>query len=547
MRHIKIIFALIFVVMFFGMIQNAGAALPPPLGNPHAPKGGVFKIRFQGEPGTLNPIVEDGYGAAGIQFHIIEPLAYQDVNTYEWSPALAKSWKISDDGMVYDFTLRKNASWNDGRPFTAEDVKFSFDMLFDDRYPAAHIRPYYEGLKRVEILGPYKVRFYAKDNYFRNFISAAALPILPKHIYGDPKTAGSISDTLVGTGPYVLKEFMKGRRIVLEKNSRWWGNHDPQYPGKNNFKTLIFQFVGDDNVAIEMLKKGDLDYMPLSPQTYVELTNDDHHRDNYVIEKIENSYPVSMRAIGWNLSNPLFSNRSMRVALAHLMDRESMSEKFFYGLSESARGPWYNQSAFADPGVPAISFNPKLALELFREMGWRDSDGDQVLDKIIDGKKTDLKFTILTPGGDGERFLTVFKEDAKLAGVDVNIRVLGWDAIQRLLDDHNFDGVEVSWGGGVVDFDPKPSWHSSSAVKGGLNIIGYSNPVADELIDEARNIRDTDARIPVMQKLYRVIAHDAPYLFLFNDKYIMYAHSHRVAIPVKTFKYEIGTDYWWAQ
>ncbi|MNY35998.1 Oligopeptide-binding protein AppA precursor [compost metagenome] len=113
------------------------------------------------------------------------------------------------------------------------------------------------------------------------------------------------------------------------------------------------------------------------------------------------------------------------------------------------------------------------------------------------------------------------------------------------MDEGNFDAVTLAWGGGTVDPDPKQIWHSASAVPGGSNFINYKNPEVDKLIDEARVEPNKAKRVKLLKEVYKKIAEDAPYAFLFNDKFDFYANSSRMGMPAETFKYEIGTDHWW--
>lgn len=117
----------------------------------------------------------------------------------------------------------------------------------------------------------------------------------------------------------------------------------------------------------------------------------------------------------------------------------------------------------------------------------------------------------------------------------------------KLMDEDKFDAVTLGWGGGSVNIDPKQIWHSASDVKGGSNFNHYRNPEVDKLIDQARTIFDKKRRIPLLQKVFELIAADAPYAFLFNDRYDLYANTARIKKPKDTFKYEIGTNYWWTE
>ncbi|MEK6578204.1 MAG: ABC transporter substrate-binding protein, partial [Bdellovibrionota bacterium] len=195
----------------------------------------------------------------------------------------------------------------------------------------------------------------------------------------------------------------------------------------------------------------------------------------------------------------------------------------------------------------AIDFDPKKALELLKEAGWEDTDKDGVLDRVIDGKKTSLRFTILEPNPDNVKYLTLYKEDAKKAGVGIEVKQIEWNSFVKLLDEHKFEAVRLAWGGGAIDLDPKQIWHSSSSAVGGSNFISYKNPEVDRLIEEARQIMDKKARIPKFRKVYELIAEDAPYVFMFNDKYILYGSTSRIGRDKETLKFSVGTEYWWAK
>ena len=105
--------------------------------------------------------------------------------------------------------------------------------------------------------------------------------------------------------------------------------------------------------------------------------------------------------------------------------------------------------------------------------------------------------------------------------------------------------MALGWSGGSVDLDPKQIWHSASAVKGGSNFTAYKNPEVDTLIDQAREELDKTKRIALLRQVYRIIADDAPYAFLFNNQFTLYAHTARMRNVRETYNYGVGLDYWW--
>ncbi|MNJ93329.1 Oligopeptide-binding protein AppA precursor [compost metagenome] len=532
---------LLALILSASLTAPALAAAP----NPNAPKGGNFVFNLGGEPPTVHPITSTDLYSRKVRNYVCEGLASRDPETYEWKSRLAEKWEISKDNKVFTFHLRKNAVFHDGKPVTAEDVKFSFDAIFEPKYEAAHLRPYFEGLVKAEVLDPHTIRFTARDLYFNNFESAATLDVIPKHVYSDVAKSKRMNRELVCTGPYSLEKFDRGQVIRLKKFDKWWGNTDAGWKGAYNFDSITMRFYKDENVELERAKKGELDFLEMRVEAFMKKSEGAPWGKTVLKNKVENSAPKPYGFIGWNFRKDLFQDRDVRVALAHLLNREEMNKKFRYGMSELATGAVYNRSEYAPPGVKAIEFSPKKAQELLAKAGWTDKDKNGVLEKAINGKVTEFKFTLVYPNKDVEKYYTMYRQDLKKAGIDMELKYLEWNSFLKLVDEGNFDAVTMAWGGGSVDPDPKQIWHSSGAVAGGSNFIAYKNPEVDKLIDEARVEPNKPKRVKLLQQVYKKIAEDAPYAFLFNDKYYFYANSNRMGKPTDTFKYDVGFDYWW--
>ena len=516
-----------------------------PFGNPNAPQGGTFNFNLGSEPTTLHPITSTDLYSSMIKQWVMDTLMKSNPETYEWMPALAEKLEISSDGRQFTFWLRKDAKFHDGKPLTAEDVKFSFDSIFEPKYNAAHMRPYYENIEKAEIIDPHTVRFTAKEKYFGNLEQLATLEILPKHIYSDVEKSKKMNKTIMGSGPYKLESYDQGQNIILSRNKDWWGNKVEHFRGKYNFERLRLRFIKEENIAIEMLKKGDLDYEALAPEAYEKKTSGPEWGKTVMKLKVENLAPKSYGYVGWNLRRELFKDRDVREALFLLLNREEMNKKFRFGMSLLATGPWYQQSVYADPKIKPVPFDPKRATELLKKAGWADADKNGILEKTIDGKKVEFRFTLNYSSKDVEKYYVLYQNDLKKAGIDMQLNLLEWNSLLKNMDENNFDAISLGWGGGTIDLDPKQIWHSSSAVKGGSNRIGYSNPEVDKLIETARGELDKNKRIKILREVYGKIAADHPYAFLFNDRYQLYAHTARIKMPKPTFKYSVGYDYWW--
>lgn len=515
-------------------------------GSSQSAAGGTVTMNLIGEPPTIHPITSMDLSALNVHDWTMGSLLVKDPRTFEWKPSVAERWETSKDGKIFTFWLRQGVTFHDGHPLTAEDVKFSFDAIFDPEYKAASRIPYFENIAKVEVLDSHQVKFYAKDSYFLNFDVAAGMFILPKHIYGDVEKSKKMNKELVGCGPYKLETFDRGNKIVLKKYKDWFGSQLPAFRGLYNFETIQFRFAKEENIYMEMLNRGDLDYQELSPEEYSKKTEGGNWGKTVNKFKVENALAKGYRYVSWNLENNLFKDKNVRKALAYLMNREEMNQKFRFGLSVLATGPTDVFSDYASPSVKPLPFDVAKAQALLAQAGWKDSDKDGVLDKMINGKKTDFRFALVHSNKDYEKYLTIYKEELKKNGIDMEIKYLEWNSFLKNIDAGKFEAMSMAWTT-AIDFDPKPEWHSTSAVSGGSNFIHYKVHEVDQLIDQARLELDRTKRIQMLRKVYERIANDYPYVFMFNEKYSLYALSTRVGQVAPTFKYSLGLDSWWVK
>lgn len=547
MKKNSLLLVLFFCAIFHVLVANDNT----PVGNPNANKGGTFMFSIGGQPATLHPLSSTDYYATIVKEWVTDSLCARHPNTYEWVPSLAKEWIISKDGTEFTFTIREGVKWHDGKTLTADDIKFSFDAIVnpENKYKTAHLRPYYENIKEMKVIDSKTVKFIVKEKYFLNFDVVAELRIIPKHIYENPdkNELKKLNKTILASGPYKVDKFERGKKLVLKRNKDWWGYADEQFKSKYNFDEVVMKFVKEETIELEMLKKGDIDYMSMTPEVYTKKAVGPVWGKKAFKVKTQNKAPVGYAFLGWNMKKPIFESKNTRKALAFLVNRELMIKKFLYDMSLPATGPWYQQSIYANRVVKPTPYNPKEALKILQEDGWKDTDGDGILDKVLNGVKTPLRFTIIDPLQDFEKYLTVIKESARQIGVDININIVEWSTFLKLLDEKNFDAARLAWSGGGLDYDPKQIWHSSSSNDGGSNFISYNNPEVDKLIDDIRLTLDRKERIPKMQNVFKIIAQDYPYVFFFNSKYSLYGHGQKIKKETDTYQYSIGSSYWWME
>ncbi len=496
---------------------------------------------FNSEPDSLHPIRSTDAYAKIIHDHVLDSFLKRNLDTFEWDPYLAEKWTVSEDGKTFTFTLRKNVKWHDGKPLTAQDAVFSFNAYKDPSFGGARYVSYFEHIESATILDEYRVQFKASKTYIGNLETIGeTMRIIPEHIYKDKEK--KLNNTLIGSGPYKLKKYDKSKQLILEQNQAWWGRKV-----KNNLyriKTIVFKFIENENDQLIRMAAGELDFLGLSSEAYYKKTDKSPWGKTVLKKKIINKAPAGYSFIAWNLKNQLFQDKKVRQALTHLANRKLMNEKFQYSQARLATGPWYPWSEYADPSVLPIPFDPEQARRLLKEAGWEDTDKNGILDKVINNQKTEFRFTLIFPTKDFEKYFTLYQQDLKKSGIIMSLRFMDWQAFIKKMQEKQFTAVSLAWITYTTEVDPKQIWHSESAMKKGSNFISYSNPQVDQLIDSARTEMNKEKRIKILRQVYKMIADDAPYLFLFSNPVRFYAHSKKMKMEKDTYNYGVGLEYW---
>jgi peptide/nickel transport system substrate-binding protein len=499
--------------------EAAAPTLDQSVANPGPPVQGDWVIeRIDSDIDTLNPLTLQTDNAQTMATEIFEGLIHQNNYTLKFEPALAESWEISPDQLTYTFHLRRGVKWQDGEPFTADDVKFTFDRVTDPKVDDAPLRSYFGTIRSCEVLDPYTVRFIATQRYFKTLEvigSGGFMYIIPKHCFDKDTTdfnSSSFGRHPIGTGPYKFVRWDTGAQIVLERNDTYWRGA-VAYP-----KRIVYQILEEPYVAAQLLKKGEIDLLPaVSPiQWERELKGS---RSMNHLRQIVYAYP-GYSYFGFNLREPMFSDVRVRHAIDLLMPREEILQQIYFGKYatlasgyDPPSGPSYNHDVLPTPHDPA------LAQQLLTAAGWKNDHGDGILYK--DGQP--LTFTLLYPSGNSnsEKIAELMQEALARAGIVVKLSRLEFAQLIARIEDWKFDTMIGSWG---VDIngDPFQLWAGSEAtVKNSSNFMGYQNPEADKLIAAGKLEYDDDKRAAIYRQLHKIIHDDYPVCFLFNPQSIM--------------------------
>ena len=478
-------------------------------------KGDWLVMQVDVNPDSMSPILSTDAYAQQIYPYIFDALIQFDARTGEPTGRLAESWTISKDGKTYDFYLRKNAVWHDGKPVTAEDVKFTFDAIKDPKVDAAHLQNYFNGLVKTEAVDTHHVRCHMKEVYFRNLITLGDQQIMPKHIYGvGDFNKNPAQRKPVGSGPYEFVKWDTGRLIELKRTKNFWGDDLPYWKERFNFDRILFRVITESSVAVMALKKGDVDsIMDPTLRQFISDFDDAETEKNFYKVNFDTADGDGFGYIGWNLTLPLFSQKEVRQALAMAMPRDEINAKIYKNQRRLSVGQFPKASPKTDPNLQPVAYDLAKAKNLLETAGWKDTNGDGVLDK--NGKK--FAFELLFPAGnpDGERIALIFQQSLKQIGVEMNLKTLEWTVYLKQIDALKFDGLMMAWGSSL-DSDPYQIWHSSQTVTGGSNRIQFKNKRVDEILETARQTLDTKKRNALYQEFTRIVADEAPYLFLFE-------------------------------
>ncbi len=466
---------------------------------PPSESGGTLTIGTLNEPASLNPLRLSFTASTDIHEKLFMSLHHFDQGM-NIVAGLARSWKFSEDFKEVTYVLRKDVKWSDGQPVTAEDVKFSFDMMRDPQIKYARSGGL-QFVEKVEVVGPLAVKFFFNRVYSDELFDTGIM-VLPKHILEKLSAANSteFDATPVGDGPYRVEEWVRGDRLVLAANPDF-------YKGKPALDRIVFKFFGDEASLMNALQNGSVDMTnDLSPQYALKVQGDPN------LTSIE--YPGrTYTFIGWNLNSPLFSDVSLRKAFALSIDQTALINDVLMGKGKPANGPFLPTSWAYDQGQKAQPYDPQQAKTLLAEMGWKDKNREGYLAK---GPKQVLELNLLLAQGQPvqEATAVLIREQLKVVGVKVNLAVVDARTFIQRLRSGQYDAMLFSW---KNDFkvDPTAVWHSAPE-KGIYNfILKYSNSSVDSLIDVGLATLSRRKAKDIWVKFQQVVNTEMPATYLY--------------------------------
>ncbi len=526
----------------------------------------TVKISIKDSPKNLNILLAStGIASEILDLNVhcglleIDPDDFTSFRPY-LATARARTEAVDGDRTAYHYEIREEAVWDNGTPITAEDYVFTMKAIKSPKTNAASQRSFMECVEDIVVdpTNPKKFTVYCKLYHLAE-LAIGTISILPAYYYdaqglmsdftikelNDPAQLDRLlldqriidfaedfnnnynleAEKIKGAGAYKVTEIVDQQHVKLERKSNWWGDqvdvpYIAAYPSK-----LLFRVLSDDNNAILSLKEQELDVMMSIPEEkFVELQADERVVKNFHLKAYDG---FAYRYIGINMKSPALTDVRVRKALAHLVDKDYITEDLSNGLATPVNGPVSPLKKHYNENIVTTAFDVNKAASLLEEAGWKDTDGDNVLDKMINGQRVKMTLKMLYPKG--KKFYKdvaqILKDEAERVGIDIQLVAAELSIIIKRLKDRDYDLYILAWGQAPTLDDFKQIWHTESDTYEGSNMVGFGNEESDRLIETIRVTIDEQARTALYLRFQELIAEQQPYVFLIAPKLCAAIHK----------------------
>ena len=532
---------------------------------------------------SLNLVTNNRAIASEINSYIYETLTITDPYTLETIPWIANTLPVPGEGYhYYDFSLRQDAYFSDGHPVTGEDFIFYLKTVKNPLIvQASPARKYYQRVDSAMLIGgdPYRLRVVMVEPYYLGEQWAGGLYAFPKHIW-DPEgisesisfnqlnsyasaqyedwadikrahpaireAADAVQSThpgvlpssrdfdpkfLIGSGSYTFMHYDKGKKVqasgidldynsgqqlVLQRNPNYWNSTHPY--GQAYPQYLVWKQLDTGKKAYKALVDEEIDFViRIDRETWNRELQD---FESLGIVPVEYDYPA-YNYIGYNNEKAFFADSRVRQAMSHALDINRIINEVYFGYAVPVVSPIWRKRPEYDASIPVIDYDLDKAAQLLDEAGWKDSDGDGVRDKTVDGKKVSFTITLLCNSGNvaRQKTLEMFSRALEQLGVKATITPLEWAFFLDRLDNRDFDAYIGGWAVNVNEGDMYQLWHSNSSEAGGSNYVSFKNSRVDTLIETIREEFDYQKRKEKYWEIQQILHSEQPYSFLVSERY----------------------------
>lgn len=506
--------------------------------------GGRLRVGVTAQPKSFNWVIANDGASRRITYHLMGDLIHVNRATQQVEPALAKSWDVSRDGLVYTMHLREGVRFSDGHPFDADDVLFTFQVYLDPKVNSTQRalltingRPL-----RVEKLNPLTVRFTFPQAHGPAERAFDAIGLLPRHLLEGPYREGrfdkvwTLADdpkNVAGLGPFRLQRVVPGQRVVLERNPFYW-KIDAKRKPLPYLDELDFEVLTDQNAATLRLVNGDLDVLEqVLPDDFEYLKKAAATKGISILNagpSLEYLFLLFNLNDGRNPSNQKayvepekerwFSDVNFRRAVSYAIDRKAIIEMVYHGAAREIYAHtspgnkfWFN------PQVAQYPLNSAHARTLLLRAGFRFRAGDGAL---LSPSGTRVEFTLVTNADNRERvkISQLLQSDLARLGIEVELQSMEFNALTgKLLQTFDYEAALLGLGGGDADPGGEMNvWQSDGPLH--LWHLAETKPATpwearmDELMKQQMTATDRAARKRAYDEVQKIVAQELPIIAL---------------------------------
>jgi len=511
------------------------------------------------EPKTLHPTNGNSALRAEMNLYTQGFLTVIDLEHLEVAPGIIKSLpSVSPDELMYSYELRDEPKWDDGKQVTVDDIIFTFKANKCPLVENPEAKSTLDNIKDIVVdkSNNRKFTISMKRKHIQNVSFSIDIPIMER-TYFDAKNVLSkysfakLDDTtfqadkdkdlndwakefngvkycrdlkfMNGLGMYKLTNWEQGQSLTLEKKANHWTNGSKNLFEQANPEKIIFKINKDPNSQKLEFKSQELDASAsISTKVLTELQKDSTFNQNYnsaFVSTFNYSYiAMNMKPDGIK-HKKLFTDKNVRRAMALLCPIDEMNKVLNNNRNKRIAGPVSPLKKEYNADLKLIPFDIEQAKKLLDEAGWKDTDGDNIRDKVIDGQKVQFTFEINFPNAQVEwkDAASMIADAMNKAGIKANLNPLDPGTWHDMNVSHNFDMSMGAWGLNFAPEDYTQMWHSSSWSSNGDNYEGFGTPESDALIDSIKYEVDPVKYIPMVKRLQAIIYDEQPYIFTFSS------------------------------
>jgi peptide/nickel transport system substrate-binding protein len=500
------------------------------------PVGGTLVVLADREPDQLNPITYNSLPAYHAVHLMFRQLARRDTTLSGYAPDLASAWRLEDDSTLV-IEVRRDVRWHDGVPVTAEDVVFTIERQRD----AAAASPRQGDVEAVRSATArdsftVQVRFTRAGLYTVNAL-LEVVPV-PKHLLSSVSAAemarAPFSRSPVGNGFYRFGSWTPGQNLTLTANAE-------KPDGRASIERIVMRFIPDISSALTELLTEQADLIPKLPADLRGRVESSQKAKVYRGPRVRPTW------ITWNTRRPPLNDVRVRRALLMAVNRDEIAKGLFGGIGEPALSPIPATLSEHTAGVRPLPYDTAGAKRLLSEAGWRDSNGDGVLDK--GGRALRIEVDYVSSDQARQDVLIAMQSSLRRIGVDLAPRGYESSAWVQRLRDGSFTGSFWGWGWGPGVMGPNASmiFHSRSIPPNGPNFAASRNAQIDALLDELLLTTDSARAKAIWPQLEQAMIDDAAYAPIYLEPELFALHSRIKGVRIRGIEWTEDAPYWYVE